>query len=38
MKSEFYQQSLENNQIQNFMEICSVGAEMLHAGGQTWRS
>ena len=35
MKLEFSQYIFRDTQIPNFMKICPVGAEMIHADGQT---
>jgi len=36
MRLEFSRQSFgKNNQIQNFLTICPMGAELFHAGGRT---
>jgi hypothetical protein len=34
MNINFLDKCLENIQIQNFMKICPVGAELLHADGR----
>jgi len=34
MTFEFSGQILENTQISNFIKICPVGAELLHADGR----
>jgi hypothetical protein len=37
MKFEFFfDRFAKNTQISNFMKIRLVGAELFHAGGQTW--
>jgi len=38
MTLEFWGWILENPPISNFMTLRLVGAELLHADGQTWRS
>jgi hypothetical protein len=37
MKMGFFRQNLKKTQMSNFIKICSVGVELLHADGQADR-